>query len=398
MSGPTYHRSLVNTNSGVAWPAYWDNKWFIGDESNAQNRVAVTVDPAGVPTHQPPVFGETFRQIIPAGAGDNRVQSWMDAKFGPDGALYVLDYGNGFFSLDANQKLLKISYTGGAPTPAPAASSTMVQNKALTAAFTGSKSGGVSYRWEFGDGSVSTQADPRHTYPRTGLFTAKLTVTYADGEAVTTRTSVNVGCVVADPSPVVTLGDTLTKVVNRNAGGGCTVDDFIDDEGMWTTHAAFVNHVEQATETLSDLGVLNADEVRRAERGGRGVADREGGHDGLRGAVRRHGDIVARLGTGAVGAVHVAARRVDPLGRRAGHALVRPAAVRELLGEGAVQGHRPGPEPGQQRRVRPVPGPADTPGAAAAGQLRDGRVGADVAGLGGHLLRSRDPDLRRRLR
>ena len=26
-------------------------------------------------------------------------------------------------------------------------------------------------------------------------------------------------------------------------------------------HAAFVNHVEQATETLSDLGVLNADEA-----------------------------------------------------------------------------------------------------------------------------------------
>ncbi|MBE1495372.1 glucose/arabinose dehydrogenase/type 1 glutamine amidotransferase [Amycolatopsis lexingtonensis] len=261
MSGPTYHRSLVNPNSGVAWPAYWDNKWFIGDEANAQNRVAVTVDPAGVPTHQPPVFAETFRQIIPGGAGDTRVQSWMDAKFGPDGALYVLDYGNGFFSLDANQKLLKISYTGGAPTPAPAASSTMVQNKALTAAFTGSKSGGVSYRWEFGDGSVSTQADPRHTYPRTGIFTAKLTVTYANGEAVTTRTSVNVGCLVADPSPVVTLGDSITKVVNRNAGGGCTVDDFIDDEGTWSTHAAFVNHVDQATQTLSDLGVLNDAEV-----------------------------------------------------------------------------------------------------------------------------------------
>src|SRR3569833_2932623 len=146
MSGPTYHRSLVNTNSGVAWPEYWDNKWFIGDESNAQNRVAVTVDPAGMPTHQPPVFAETFRQIIPGGAGDTRVQSWRDAKFGPDGALYVLDYGNGFFSLDADQKLLKISYTGGAPTPAPAASSPLVQNTALPAAVPGSKSGGVSYR------------------------------------------------------------------------------------------------------------------------------------------------------------------------------------------------------------------------------------------------------------
>ena len=45
MDGPTYHRAQVDTNSGVAWPAYWDDKWFIGDESNGNNRVAVTVDP-----------------------------------------------------------------------------------------------------------------------------------------------------------------------------------------------------------------------------------------------------------------------------------------------------------------------------------------------------------------
>ena len=53
-------------SSGVAWPKYWDDKWFIGDESNSANRVAVTVDPAGVPTQTPPAFAETLRQIIPS--------------------------------------------------------------------------------------------------------------------------------------------------------------------------------------------------------------------------------------------------------------------------------------------------------------------------------------------
>ncbi|WP_370948726.1 ThuA domain-containing protein [Amycolatopsis sp. cg5] len=260
MSGPTYHRNLVNTNSGVAWPSYWDNKWLIGDQSNSQNRIAVTVDPNGVPTHQPPVFAETLRQILPGGGGDTKLQSWMDAKFGPDGALYVLDYGSGFFTLQENQKLLKISYIGGAATPATTASSTMVQNKPLMASFTGSKSGGVSYRWEFGDGSVSTQADPKHTYPRTGIYTAKLTVTYADGEAVTTRSSINVGCLTADPGVTVTFGDTDTTVGNHLAGGGCRVDDLIDDESTWSSHAGFVNHVEQVTESLVDLGVINAAE------------------------------------------------------------------------------------------------------------------------------------------
>jgi len=260
MSGPTYHYDKVDTNSGVAWPKYWDDKWFIGDESNSANRIAVTVDPAGVPTQTPPAFAETLRQIIPGGGGDTKVQAWMDAKFGPDGALYMLDYGNGFFSLDQNQKLIKISYTGGAATPAPAATNVAVQNKPLTYAFNGSKAGGVSYRWDFGDGTTSTEANPRHAYTRTGPYTAKLTVTYADGETVTTRTSVNVGCAVSDTNTTVTYGDTDTTVQNKNTGGGCKVDDLIDDESTWPSHAGFVNHVSVVAKNLKQLGILNANQ------------------------------------------------------------------------------------------------------------------------------------------
>ncbi|MGO1239794.1 MAG: ThuA domain-containing protein, partial [Cellulosimicrobium funkei] len=45
MSGPTYRQSQVDPESDVAWPSYWEGKWFIGDQSNSNNRVAVTVDP-----------------------------------------------------------------------------------------------------------------------------------------------------------------------------------------------------------------------------------------------------------------------------------------------------------------------------------------------------------------
>ncbi len=247
MSGPTYHYDRVKQDSGVAWPQYWDDKWFIGDESTATNRVAVTVDPAGVPT--------------PQGGGDTKMQSWMDAKFGPDGALYMLDYGSGFFTLDNNQKLIKISYTGGAATPTPAAANTAVQNKPLTYAFTGSRSGGVSWKWEFGDGTTSTQADPKHTYTRTGPFTAKLTTTYADGTSEVSRTAVNVGCVTSDPNKTVTIGDIDTTVQNKNVGGGCKVDDLIDDDSTWSSHAGFVFHVETVTDNLVDLGILNRNQA-----------------------------------------------------------------------------------------------------------------------------------------
>ncbi|GLZ00112.1 hypothetical protein Acsp02_73640 [Actinoplanes sp. NBRC 103695] len=261
MSGPTYHTELVDKNSSVAWPSYWDKKWFIGDESNSQNRIAVTVDPAGVPSQSPPPFAETLRAIFPSGSADNRVQDWMDAKFGPDGALYTLDYGGGFFSLTPNQKLQRTIYTGGPATPAPAATSVAVQNRALTYQFTGSKSGGVSWAWDFGDGTTSDQADPRHTYTRTGSFTVKLTVTYADGTKANVQTVVNVGCAVPDSRSTVFFEDTDTGVPNKATSGGCTINDLIDDEAAWDNHDGFVRQVTAVANAQQAAGNLTAREA-----------------------------------------------------------------------------------------------------------------------------------------
>ncbi|EHR50887.1 PKD domain protein,protein of unknown function (DUF1080) [Saccharomonospora marina XMU15] len=260
MDGPTYHRSQVAADSGVAWPAYWDNKWFIGDECNPNNRVAVTVNPQGVAEQAPPLFAEDLRKIIRSGGGNEQLQSWMDAKFGPDGALYLLDYAGGFFSLHDNQKLIRITYTGGEPTPKPTASVTELQNKPLTMAFTGERSGGVSYHWDFGDGATSAEANPVHAYDWIGTYTAKLTVTYADGEKVTTTLKVDVGCSVPDDRSTVWLRDTDTGVTNHDVAGGCTVNDLIDDESTWRNHGDFVSHVSEVVDRLKQDGVLTARE------------------------------------------------------------------------------------------------------------------------------------------
>ncbi|MEU6645608.1 ThuA domain-containing protein [Saccharomonospora sp. NPDC046836] len=256
MPGPTYHRSQVDPDSTVAWPEHWNNKWFIGDECGANNRVAVTVNPDTVAEQGPPLFGEDLRKIIRSGGGSEQLQSWMDAKFGPDGALYLIDYGSGFFSLSNNQKLIRITYEGGPATPAPAASATAVQNKALTMAFNGAKSGGVSYRWDFGDGATSTEANPVHVYDSVGTYQAKLTVTYADGEKATTTTEATVGCQVPDTRDEVWLRDTDTGVTNHEVGNGCTVNDLIDDESTWSNANAFVKHVSDVAGKLRKDGVI----------------------------------------------------------------------------------------------------------------------------------------------
>ncbi|MFG3714260.1 ThuA domain-containing protein [Micromonospora sp. NPDC047730] len=264
MDGPTYQREKVNVDSGVAWPAYWDNKWFIGDQSNANNRVAVTVDPANVPKQGPPAFAEDLRSIIRSGSGGTQLQSWMDAKFGPDGALYLLDYAGGFFSLHPNQKLIRIAYQGGPATPNPnhATARAVAQSNPKTIAFSSAKAGGVAWEWNFGDGSApSREANPTHTYAKFGTYQATVKVTYADGEVATGTIEVVVGCAAPDTRRTVRLLDADTGVTNHQVGGNCTVNDLIDDERVWTDHGQFVSHVAGVVGDLRKDGVLDSREA-----------------------------------------------------------------------------------------------------------------------------------------
>ena len=90
----------------------------------------------------------------------------MDAKFGPDGALYVLDYGGGFFTSTPSRRC------GRSATPAArrrrARRRAAIPIGAVKVKFSKGGSGGVSYQWDFGDGTTSTEANPTHTYAEAG--------------------------------------------------------------------------------------------------------------------------------------------------------------------------------------------------------------------------------------
>jgi PKD repeat protein len=59
-------------------------------------------------------------------------------------------------------------------------------------AFSIGRSGGVSYRWDFGDGRSSTAENPTHSYGTAGTFDVTLTVAYADGTKASKTISVAV--------------------------------------------------------------------------------------------------------------------------------------------------------------------------------------------------------------
>ncbi|MFI6349043.1 ThuA domain-containing protein [Streptomyces sp. NPDC050560] len=116
MDGPVY-RFDKSLKSDVKWPQYWDGKWFVGDFYDATNpRHAVLMDPKTQGEGGIPVHADSLRQIIPV--GDGGIRNLMDWEFAPDGSLYVLDYGRGFFTWDDQSALWRVTYHGGAPTPA----------------------------------------------------------------------------------------------------------------------------------------------------------------------------------------------------------------------------------------------------------------------------------------
>lgn len=81
--------------------------------------------------------------------------------------------------------------------PTATASSNLTSGEApLSVAFNGSGSDSdgsiVSYVWEFGDGSTSTEQSPSHTYNTAGTYTAKLTVTDDIGDTAFSTVKIDV--------------------------------------------------------------------------------------------------------------------------------------------------------------------------------------------------------------
>jgi PKD repeat protein len=91
-----------------------------------------------------------------------------------------------------------------------------------SASLIGTGCGTVSYLWDFGDGSTSTEANPTHTYGLSGVYTACLTVTietdcftYTDTDCVTVKAGKTT--VPQNPTAILiypTGGETLSGTVN----------------------------------------------------------------------------------------------------------------------------------------------------------------------------------------
>ncbi|MFD9539462.1 PQQ-dependent sugar dehydrogenase [Streptomyces sp. NPDC060022] len=218
MAGPVYDFD-ANLDSAVKLPQSLDGRFFATEYGRKW------IKPVEVKADGSPGVIETFPWT------GTQV---MDSAFGPDGALYVLDYGTG----SGNQALYRVEHIGGSNRN-PVAEATADRTSGptpLTVAFSSAGStdpegGAIGYAWDFGDGATSTAADPSHTYTAAGTYRPTLTVKDPEGLTGTASLVVTAG----NSAPTVTLtapadgelfsfGDTVPFAVTVSDPEDGTVD------------------------------------------------------------------------------------------------------------------------------------------------------------------------------
>ena len=173
MNGPVYRYDGAAADQSVRWPEYWDGRWFLHNHGGPSIKHGLLLDPATDQDGGQPIYADSLRNTL------SWQGNYMDSKFGPDGALYVQVY-SGFFRANPEVGLYKYEYVGGDDTPGPDPQVTPAGN--LRVAYSVGRSGGTSYRWQFGNSGSSTAESGTFRFSAPGTYDVTLTVTYADGE------------------------------------------------------------------------------------------------------------------------------------------------------------------------------------------------------------------------
>ena len=199
MSGPVYHRDPTST-SPTRFPGYYDNTLFLYEWMRSWIK-AVKLDAKG-----DQVSMEAF---LPS----TKLRHPMDMRFGPDGSLYVIEFGNNWWHPD-QADIVRIDFVPGNRAPIAKASADVVVGKQplavkFSSAGTYDKDEGdtISYAWSFtGKGVESTDPNPSFTFTAPGTYQATLTVTDKGGKTAIAVVPIRVG----NAAPKVSLSEPIS--------------------------------------------------------------------------------------------------------------------------------------------------------------------------------------------
>lgn len=180
--GPVFRKADFKKEAPYVFPSYYEGKWLIVEFMRGWI-MAITMDENGDYV--------SMERFLP----NENFSSAIDMDFGPDGALYVLEYGSAWFRGNANSRIVKIEYNAGNRKPTVNAQADKLSGAVpFTANFSSEGTfdydaydqGKLRYEWEFsnekGFNQVIKEANPSFTFSEPGTYQVMLTVTDTKGE------------------------------------------------------------------------------------------------------------------------------------------------------------------------------------------------------------------------
>ena len=222
MAGPTFYSDLYTSESKL--PDVYDGKVIIYDWMRGWMK-AVTLKEDG-----------SFSKIEPF-ATEVELNNLIDMELGPDGQLYLLEYGTGWFSKNYDAALSILDYNAGNRPPklgnfvADQTSGKAPLEVVFSADAVDPENDQLSFKWDFGDGESITTSMGKvaHTYGKNGTYKASVE---ADdkGKLPTKSEIISIAC--GNTKPKITIeienGDSGFFTPETPIKYKVSVDDFED--------------------------------------------------------------------------------------------------------------------------------------------------------------------------
>lgn len=189
MAGPIFYEREDFQNSNVKFPAYFEGKLFIYEWARSWVKVISMNEEGDL---------EKIENFLPK----EEFVKPIEMEFGPDGAMYILEYGQNYFMNNPKARLTKIEYANGNRLPVPAITASQKVGAApLSVDFSAEGSfdydpkDTLRYEWYFTDSTEvqSTGKKASFTFKEPGVYQVEMKAIDLSGESERIRTTIKVG-------------------------------------------------------------------------------------------------------------------------------------------------------------------------------------------------------------
>jgi cytochrome c len=187
MGGPIYHfNASLSSNSKL--PDYYDKAYFIYDWM--RNWVfAVRLDES-----------YNYKRLEPFMQTNGDFRRPVDMEIGPEGSIYMLEYGSVYGIDNTDARLVRIDYNGG--NRAPVAKITTKDtiglapfkvNLSSRQSYDYDEQDKLVYEWSYNGKPISNEPNPTYTFEKNGIYKTVLKVSDPSGKSSSEAVTIKVG-------------------------------------------------------------------------------------------------------------------------------------------------------------------------------------------------------------